>query len=183
MMLLVFVVTLLIYLRNLNGEFIADDAAIRDAEELSAKYSRGHYTPLFRRWKTIYHRSPRHLTLMTHQWTWQLFGFRLWAWHAGNILIHLSTCVVLYIFFSQLHVPFKTLAVAAFAVHPLQVPAVAWLSGRAAMLAALFGYLSWVTLLTPYWPLALVPGFLAFFSKEDGFLYIVIWPLILWGFR
>jgi hypothetical protein len=172
MMLLILLCVLAIYLRSLKGEFLTDDFAILDMEEIHGKFR-----PRYRYLRSFFS-DPRWVTHLSYQLTWQLAGFRPWAWHAGNVLIHTGNCLLLYWFFSLLRLPHIHLAVATFALHPLQVPAVAWISGRAGMLAAGFSYLAWILLLTGYWPLAFVAQLLAVKSKQDGWLYIGLWPLI-----
>lgn len=178
--LLIIVAVLAIYSRSLNGEFLTDDAAIKDMEELNGKFRNGNYLPRlsWNRLSLILRRSPRAVTHFTYHWTWKLFGFRPWAWHAGNILIHLCSTFLLWKLFTLHHWPYASLATAAFAVHPLQVPAVSWISGRAGMLAAMFGYLGWVLLVLGYWPLAIVAQLLAWKSKEEGILYLLVWPFL-----
>lgn len=61
--------------------------------------------------------------------------FRLWGldprgYHAVNVLLHAATAAVLYGVFRQLGIPVPWLGAALFAVHPLGVESVSWVTER-----------------------------------------------------
>lgn len=175
---IIFLSVVLIYSRSIRGEFLTDDFCIKDMEERFSKFSQSNYVPRFRNILYILLHVPRSVTHFTYHWTWKFFGFREWAWHGFNLAIHLINCAVLYRILMIFHLPHASIAITAFALHPLQVPAVAWISGRAVLLTAMFGYLGWLFLLTEHYPLAVLSQVLAMKSKEDGFLYLAMWPLL-----
>ena len=71
-----------------------------------------------------------------------VFGSGAWGFHFTNVLLHALAAVVLFL---VLHAATGStwrcaLAAAVFAVHPLRVESVAWVSERKDVLAALFGF-------------------------------------------
>lgn len=166
----------LIYSRSLHGEFIADDQCILDMEELYGKFSAGKYRLTLQsiRW-------PRSLTHWGYYQTWRISGLQPWGFHLGNVGIHLVNTLLVF----RLGVIFgysvdKILLVSAvFALHPLQVSAVSWISGRAGIQSAMFGVAGWVLLLTGFWPLSIVAQVLAQKSKEDAWGYLIAWPVLM----
>jgi hypothetical protein len=62
------------------------------------------------------------------------------------------------------------------------VQSVAYISGRAAIQAAFFSALGLLHAAAGgwHWPLAAVSQYFAWKSKEDGALYLVLYPVILW---
>jgi hypothetical protein len=79
------------------------------------------------------------LMLDTQCWGTNPFGF-----HLTNLLLHLANVVLLYVALLWMtEMPGRSAVVAAlFAVHPLNVEAVAWVAERKGLLAAFFGLLT-----------------------------------------
>ncbi len=86
------------------------------------------------------------LTWISHMLDVQLFGLKPAGHHAVSLLLHLAAACLLFVLLrSTTGVTWPGLAVAAlFAVHPLHVEPVAWLSERKEVLSAVFW---WLTLL------------------------------------
>lgn len=85
------------------------------------------------------HGSYRPLCVLTFRLNHWLFGYRPWAYHLTNMLLHvLSTALVLKL--GKKLLPFNAARAAAllFAVHPIHVEAVAGLVGRADIIACIF---------------------------------------------
>lgn len=123
-----------VYLPAWNGEFVFDDVAIYLTNNALL------YDP----WGLLAIWSPARVDFpLTHSmfWIeWQLVGKSPWFYHLNNFLLHAATTVVLYLLLERLRLPWPWLVAACFAVHPLQVETVAWISQRKALLGTLFGY-------------------------------------------
>jgi len=86
------------------------------------------------------------LTTMSHMLDWQLFGAKPGAHHFVNVLLHSATAVLLFFLLAQLtRSPGRTgtiwssaFVAAVFAIHPLHVESVAWISERKDVLSGLF---------------------------------------------
>ncbi len=177
---LIVAAVLLIYSRSLRGEFLTDDQAVLDMEELHGKFS-GEWSRLT--WNVW--QGPRALTHLGYRWTWQVSGLAPIGFHAGNVAIHLINIGLVYTLLHMLGLsPDRALlAAAVFGVHPLQVHAVAWISGRAGIQAAMFGYAGVILALQEWlWiepVLAVAAGYLSMKSKEDGILFLMLIDAIL----
>lgn len=84
------------------------------------------------------------LTVLSHMLDCQLFGLKPWGPHLINVLFHsLNAALVFFLLWQLTGVKWRSLFVAAlFAVHPLQVESVAWISERKNVLSGFFGLLS-----------------------------------------
>ena len=86
------------------------------------------------------------LTTMSHMLDWQLFGAKPGAHHFVNVLLHSATAALLFFLLAQLtRSPGRTgtiwssaFVAAVFAIHPLHVESVAWISERKDVLSGLF---------------------------------------------
>lgn len=83
------------------------------------------------------------VTWLSHMLDVSIYGLKPWGHHLTNILIHLFNSVLLFLFFKRTtQDEAKSFIVAAlFAVHPLNVESVAWVSERKNLLAAFFFFL------------------------------------------
>jgi protein O-mannosyl-transferase len=98
------------------------------------------------RWAfTTFHAANWHpLTWLTLMIDVQLFGKNAQWMHAANVLVHAANTVLVYRFVRRTFgkQPEAIWVAALFAVHPLHVESVAWISERKDMLCTLFGLLS-----------------------------------------
>jgi tetratricopeptide (TPR) repeat protein len=86
------------------------------------------------------------LTTISHMLDCQLFGLKPGAHHFVNVLLHSATAVLLFLLLEQLtRSPSRTgtiwssaFVAAVFAIHPLRVESVAWISERKDVLSGLF---------------------------------------------
>lgn len=109
------------------------------------------------------------------------------VFHLSNILLHVLCCVLLFRFFIQLNIS-KSIAFFSaliFAVHPMNVHAVAWVPGRNDTLLCLFSLLSCLLLLKYirnnkiiYLFLHVVVFALALFTKENAIVLPAIFFLL-----
>ena len=83
------------------------------------------------------------LTVMSHMLDCQLYGLKPWGHHLTSVLLHALNAVLVFVLLRQLtRAVWRSLLVAAlFAVHPLLVESVAWISERKDVLSGFFGLL------------------------------------------
>jgi protein O-mannosyl-transferase len=80
------------------------------------------------------------LTWLSHMLDWQLFGPWAGGHHAMGLLLHVANTLLLFVALARLTNRFRESAVVAalFALHPLHVESVAWVSERKDVLSTLF---------------------------------------------
>src|SRR6266699_6906550 len=80
------------------------------------------------------------LTTISHMLDCQLYGLQPWGHHLTNILLHAAAAILLFLALRQLTGSFwpSLLVAAVFAVHPLRVESVAWVSERKDVLSGVF---------------------------------------------
>ena len=81
------------------------------------------------------------LTLLSHMLDWQLFGANAAGHHLINLLLHIGTVILLFLFFNKTtnNIWPSAFAAAFFALHPLRVESVAWAAERKDVLSMFFG--------------------------------------------
>ncbi|MBN1104206.1 MAG: tetratricopeptide repeat protein [Deltaproteobacteria bacterium] len=87
------------------------------------------------------------LTWLSHMLDCELYGLNPMGHHLNNLLLHLINTILLFVLFHRMtHAPWQSAFVAAvFALHPLHVESVAWVSERKDVLAAFFWMLTCLT--------------------------------------
>jgi tetratricopeptide (TPR) repeat protein len=90
------------------------------------------------------------LTWLSLELDHQLYGLRPWGYHLTNLLLHTASALVLFLALRRMTgaVGRSAMVAALFAVHPLHVESVAWVSERKDTLSGLFWM---VTLLAYAW--------------------------------
>lgn len=124
------------------------------------------------------------LTLISHMLDWQVFGLQAGAHHWTNVLLHMLNVLLLFLLFNRLTGALWRSAFIAsvFAVHPINVESVAWISERKNVLSTFFWMLTLLIYLWyakhPTWKkyLLLITGFiLGLLSK----VMVVTLPFVL----
>src|ERR1039458_6170598 len=84
------------------------------------------------------------LTVWSHMVVCQVFGMKPWGHHLINVLLHALNAALVFAWLRQMTgATWRSLLVAAlFAVHPLRVEAVAWVTERREVLSSCFGLLA-----------------------------------------
>ena len=131
---LILLAVLISYIPAINGgyiwdddEYVTDNTNLRDLEGLKRTW----FTP-----SSI----PQYYPL-THTTFW--IEYHLWeldpmGYHVVNVLLHVASALLLWLLLSRLGVPGAFLAAAVFALHPVHVESVAWITERKNVLSGLF---------------------------------------------
>jgi tetratricopeptide (TPR) repeat protein len=125
--------------------------------------------------KTLNHWHP--LTWLSHMTDCQIFGLDAGWHHRVNLFFHLANILLLYLVFRRMTgAIWKSAIVAAlFALHPLHVESVAWVSSRKDVLSAFF----WLLAMLAYLRYSEHPGFIRYLLVLVAFaLGLVAKPMV-----
>ncbi len=127
-------ITMVCYARSLTTDYIWDDpdyvinsTTIRSVEGLQRMWLEPRSIP---QWYPLVHTT---FWIEYHLWQLNPLGY-----HAVNILLHAGNVLLLWRLLLRLNVPGAWLAAAIFAVHPVEVESVAWITERKNVLSMLF---------------------------------------------
>jgi Flp pilus assembly protein TadD len=100
------------------------------------------------------------LTWLSLQLDYELYGLEPWGYHLTNLLLHTANGVLLFWLFSGMTgAVWRSAAVASFfALHPLHVESVAWISERKDVLSTLFALLT----IWAYWAFVKQPSLVCY---------------------
>jgi tetratricopeptide (TPR) repeat protein len=184
--LLLLIVTVAAYQPAWNGKPIWDDAAYMIANPLPTAAAE-----LRKIWFSL--DSPSQyfpLTFTAFFIERRLWGLNPAGYHLVNILLHAANALLLWQVLKRLRVPGAGLAAAIFALHPVQVESVAWISECKSVLMGLFfllTLLAWIKFTDeqchrpwPFYVLALFLFALALFAKTTACTLPAALLLILW---
>jgi len=184
--LLLAAVTIFMYQPAWNGGFIwDDDAYVTNNELLTAPDG------LRRIWFSL--DSPSQyfpLVYSTFRIEHALWGLNPTGYHWVNLLLHVANALLVWRLLARLHVPGAWLAGAIFALHPVQVESVAWITERKNVLMGFFfllTLLAWVAFVDErtkrrwcFYGLALILYVLALSAKTTACTLPAALLLILW---
>jgi tetratricopeptide (TPR) repeat protein len=179
---LIFIITFIIYIPALSAGFVnwddpdyvgGNSYLIRDLSRLPELLStpvQGNYHPL---------------TMLSLAFNFAISGDKEWSYHLFNLIFHMVNCFLVYRFILLLSKNNSLIALVTsllFAIHPLHVESVAWISERKDVLYALFfiaGHISYTKYIDTsskkqYW-LTLLFVILSLMSKPAA----VIFPISL----
>ena len=118
-----------------------------------------------------------------------LWGFDPLGYHLVNVLIHILNALLVWLVLSRLRIRGAWLAAAIFALHPVNVESVAWITERKNTLSTLFSLLtiiSWLRFTSKdsqrwrYYGLALILYALALFAKTTACTIPAALIIVLW---
>ncbi len=113
----------LIQRSELYGKALTSDVwAFKGSDNIAAS---NYFRPTFVGWMIV---------------NWRLFGSSPWGWHLTSVLLHVAVCLLLFAFLLRLGCERPTAVVISvlFAIHPVHVENVAWISGATDTLLGLF---------------------------------------------
>lgn len=144
-------VTLVVYSGSLSFEFVWDDwpqivnsPMIRAWSNLPRAFGSDlwyhvarhqvYYRPLFVAWSML---------------NYKVFGLRPWGWHLGAVLLHVGAVLSVFWLVRRLGLEYWTAALAAliFALHPVHVESVAWVSAASDSMVTMFAALAFAAFL------------------------------------
>jgi protein O-mannosyl-transferase len=151
LLLLLSLLTFVLYIGTLHFQFVWDDkpqivnnplirtwsavprAFVSDLWYHAAR-DQLYYRPLFTTWSTL---------------NYSLFELKPWGWHLGAIVAHILAVIAVFVLARKLGLEYWTAALSAllFAVHPVHIECVAWISAASDSLVTFFFALSFAAFL------------------------------------
>ena len=135
---LLLLITLIAYIPAIQGGFVWDDDRY-----VTENQSLGSLQGLKKIWVNP-NSTPQYYPLVfsTFWLEYRLWGLRPTGYHLVNVLLHALSTLLLYRLLLYLNLPGAWLAAAVFALHPVQVESVAWVTERKNVLSGFFYFAS-----------------------------------------
>src|ERR1039457_6078967 len=189
-------VTFVIYSGSLSFDFVWDDwpqivnsPIIRTWSNLPRAFGSDlwyhmarqqvYYRPLFVAWSML---------------NYTLFGLRPWGWHLGAVLLHVGAVAAVFWLARRLGLEYWTAALAAliFALHPIHIEPVAWVSAASDTMVTMFAALTFAAFLsgrdasqapkkqTAWWAASLALFACALLTKEMAVMFSGLVGIYAW---
>jgi protein O-mannosyl-transferase len=187
-------ITCVLYSSALSFEFVWDDLPqivnspiVRSWSNLSRAFGTDlwyhtarhqvYYRPLFVAWSML---------------NYSLFGLRPWGWHLSSILLHVAATASVFWLARKLRLEYWTAALAAliFAIHPIHIEPVVWVSAASDTMVAMFVALAFIAFLNGREPtrntrliwriLSLLLLACALLTKEMAVTFFVLVMIYVW---
>lgn len=133
---LLVVLVCLVYWPALHGGLILDDELLTQNKLIKAPDG------LYRFWFTTEPTDYWPVTSSAFWLEWRLWGDDLTGYHLTNLVVHIADALLIWLILDHLAIPGAFLAAVIFAVHPVNVESVAWISQLKNLLALLFAPLA-----------------------------------------
>jgi protein O-mannosyl-transferase len=127
---------LIVYAPALHGGLLLDDAQLSRNSLVKAPDG------LYRIWCTTEAVDYWPVTNTTFWLGWHLWGNNVTCDHVVNLLLHFLDALLIWLVLSRVGIPGAFFAALLFAIHPVNVESVAWISQRKNLLALFFALLS-----------------------------------------
>ncbi len=186
---LVFLVAVAVYLNSLAGEFVFDDTSVIQSNPQIRSLGWTNLTQIFgsHYWQTVAGQGGlyRPVVILSYALNYAAGGLDPWGYHLVNVVLHALAAVLVYAVIEELfrEARFSLWSGLLFALHPIRTEAVAYLTGRAEILAALFFLAAWRCHLLGRWALGAGAFLLAALSKESAFTLPAVLLLGDWAGR
>ena len=191
-------VTFVVYSGTLSFEFVWDDwpqivnsPLIRSWSNLPRAFGSDlwyhvarhqvYYRPLFVAWSML---------------NYTLFGLQPWGWHLGAVLLHVGAVLAVFWLARRLGLEYwtATLAAAIFALHPVHIEPVTWVSAASDTMVTMFAALAFTAFLdardrerhpdfkkrAAWWILSLVLLMCALLTKEMAVVFAALVGIYAW---
>ena len=136
-------VTIALYWPATSHDFVNydDDMYVKDNTHVTSGLTLGNARWAFR---TDYAGNWHPVTWLSHMLDCQMFGLNSWGHHLTSVLLHALNAALVFMWLRLMTgATWRSLLVAAlFALHPLRVESVAWVSERKDVLSGCFGLLA-----------------------------------------
>jgi tetratricopeptide (TPR) repeat protein len=141
------VITVITFYPSIKNGFVWDDAGYILGNSLIKRLSLDNMKKMM---TTFFFSNYHPLVLITYAWEYFFFKLNPLPYHVVNVLLHLINCSLVFFFFKRLTSRNIAAFVVAtlFAIHPLHVESVAWVSSRKDLLYSLFYLSSLISYLT-----------------------------------
>jgi tetratricopeptide (TPR) repeat protein len=127
------VLTFVVYYPSLRGGFLMDDDGLITKNRLVQAPD-----GLARFWFSTVPTDYWPVTNSTFWFDWRLWGTNATGYRVTNLILHIADTLLIWLLLRRLEIPGAYWAALLFAVHPVNVESVAWVSQRKNLLAMLF---------------------------------------------